>query len=414
MLNQAQKEAIKATIPVLKANGVALTSYFYERMFRHNPELKHVFNQGNQHSGKQPTALAGAVLAYAEHIDDPSVLAGALMGIGHKHVSLNIRPEQYNLVGQHLLASIGEVLDLPDDSPLLEAWALAYDQLATLMAGVENKMYRQTLGQTGGWSGWRPFIIRQKVQESAEITSFYLYPSDGGQVASFLPGQFVSVRLFLPEINLLQPRQYSLSNAPNGAYYRISVKRESGSSLRPDGMISNRLHNFMREGDVVELTPPAGGFTLKQDQPGPVVFISGGVGQTPLLSMAETLLNTHSSRPMIWVHGARNKTSHAFRELLNTWSQRTDTLRFFYFYEQPDEPSAPNPAVIPGRVDLHLIKEFVILPQATYYLCGPEPFLRQQYGDLIALGVEPENINYEEFGPQTLTLRQEFVVNEAV
>ena len=404
MLTQTQKEAIKATVPILKTSGVALTSYFYERMFRHNPELKHVFNQGNHHNNKQPTALAGAVLAYAEHIDDPSALAGALTGIGHKHVSLNIRPEQYDVVGQHLLASIREVLELPADSPLLEAWALAYDQLATLMAGVESQLYRQTIGQTGGWSGWRPFIIRQKVQESAEITSFYLYSSDGGQVASFLPGQFVSLRLFLPEINLLQPRQYSLSSAPNGQYYRISVKRESGSRLRPDGLISNRLHDFRHEGDVVELTAPAGGFMLNQDQSGPVVFISGGVGQTPLLSMVETLLKSHSSRSIIWVHGARHETVHAFRALLGTWSQQTDKLRCIYFYEQPDETSALDPAIRPGRVDLHLIDESVILPEATYYLCGPEPFLRKQYGDLIALGVAPEAIRYEEFGPQTLAL----------
>lgn len=281
MLTQAQKEAIQATVPILKTSGVALTTYFYERMFRHNPELKHVFNQGNQHNSKQAAALAGAVLAYAEHIDNPSVLADALTAIGHKHVSLNIRPEQYELVGRHLLASIREVLVLPADSPLLDAWAMAYDQLASLMAGIESSLYRQTGHRAGGWSGWRPFVIRRKVQESAEITSFYLYPSDGGQVASYLPNQYSSLRLCLPELKLLLPRQYSLSSASNGTYYRIAVKRESGLDCRPDGLISNQLHDRKQEGDLVELTAPAGGFTLDLPQRGPVVLISGGVGQTP-------------------------------------------------------------------------------------------------------------------------------------
>jgi nitric oxide dioxygenase len=407
MLTIQQKESIKATIPVLRTNGVALTTYFYERMLRHNPELKHVFNQGNQHNNKQPMALAMAVLAYAEHIDDPSVLVGALTSIAHKHVSLDIRPEQYDVVGHHLLASIGEVLTLPANSPLLEAWALAYGQLASLMTGVESQLYRQTINQTGGWSGWRPFVIRRKVRESDEITSFYLYPSDGGQVLDYRPGQFVSIRLFLPALNLLQPRQYSLSSAPNGQYYRISVKRENGTNLRPDGLVSNYLHDRMQEGAMVELTAPAGGFTLATDHKGPVVFISGGVGQTPLMSMLEELIRTQSQRSISWVHGARNEAVHAFRDVVSAWSQQTENLSCFYFYEQLNEEAELAPTIIPGWVAVPRIADSIIQPDAMYYLCGPEPFLRKQYADLTALGVQPEAIRYEEFGPQTLVLGAE-------
>src|SRR5688572_32292465 len=110
MLTAKQKELVKATVPILREHGVALTTHFYKRMFKHNPDLKNTFNMGNQQSGKQQTALAMAVLAYAENIDDPTVLTTAVTRIGHKHVSLSIRPEQYNIVGQNLLASISEVL----------------------------------------------------------------------------------------------------------------------------------------------------------------------------------------------------------------------------------------------------------------------------------------------------------------
>ncbi len=118
-------------------------------MFRDNPELKHIFNQGNQHSTKQPTALAMAVLAYAEHIDDPSVLRNALTNISHKHVSLNIRPEQYTIVGKHLLASISEVLGVPAESTLLTAWSVAYAQLVTMMTRVESQLYADTINKPG-------------------------------------------------------------------------------------------------------------------------------------------------------------------------------------------------------------------------------------------------------------------------
>lgn len=63
MLSEKQKEQVKATVPVLKENGVALTDYFYKRMLKNNPDLKETFNMGHQRSGAQAKALAGAVLA---------------------------------------------------------------------------------------------------------------------------------------------------------------------------------------------------------------------------------------------------------------------------------------------------------------------------------------------------------------
>ena len=65
MLNTQQLELIKATVPVLRASGVALTDYFYQRMLNNHPELKETFNLGHQRSGGQPLALFNAVAAYA-------------------------------------------------------------------------------------------------------------------------------------------------------------------------------------------------------------------------------------------------------------------------------------------------------------------------------------------------------------
>ena len=121
-MNDNQKTLIKATIPILQSSGEILTEYFYKRMFKNNPELKSVFNMGNQANGKQKHALAGAVLAYAEHIDNPSVLINVLKGIGNKHVSLNIQAEDYAIVGNHLIASIQEVLGEVATPELVEAW----------------------------------------------------------------------------------------------------------------------------------------------------------------------------------------------------------------------------------------------------------------------------------------------------
>lgn len=81
MLTARQKELVKATVPVLREHGVALISHFYKRMLTGNPELQNVFNNAHQARGHQQQALAGAVLAYAENIENPTVLLNAVKHI---------------------------------------------------------------------------------------------------------------------------------------------------------------------------------------------------------------------------------------------------------------------------------------------------------------------------------------------
>lgn len=282
-MTPAQKQLIMATVPALKEHGLLLTTHFYQRVFAHNPELKNVFNQGNQQDGRQPLSLATAVLAYAQHIDDPSVLASALTRIGHKHTSLAIRPEHYPVVGHHLLASIGEVLGDAATPELLDAWGAAYGQLASLMIDTEAGLYAAQLNKPGGWTGWRPFVVKAKIAESDEVTAFLLCPADGGPVAEHGPGQYLSVRLFLPELNLLQPRQYRILNEPNRGYYRISVKRETGEDGLMPETVSNRLHRVVQEGDQVDISAPAGEGMMKADTATPI--LKSGKGVCPMAQL---------------------------------------------------------------------------------------------------------------------------------
>ncbi|MET1027575.1 MAG: globin domain-containing protein, partial [Dongiaceae bacterium] len=226
MLTIETRQLVKATVPVLQQHGEALTRHFYRRMFDHNPELKHLFNQAHQQNGQQQQALALAILAYAQNIDDPAVLMPVLRRVGHKHASLGIRPEHYPIVGKHLLASIREVLGAAGDDALIDAWASAYRQLGDLLIGFESQLYHDAALADGGWSGWRPFRVGRRVRESDEIMSFYLYPVDGAPVPGFVPGQFVSLRGRAGDGTLIQPRQYSLSDAPGRDYLRLSIKRE--------------------------------------------------------------------------------------------------------------------------------------------------------------------------------------------
>ncbi len=392
---------VKATAPVLAQHGLAITEHFYKRMFREEPELKNLFNQA---AGDQPRALSNAVYAYAANIEQPEVLARAVERITNKHASLQITPAQYDIVGHHLLASIKEVLGEAATDDIINAWREAYGELAGLLIKTEAGLYRQAEQEAGGWRGWRRFVIRRKEPESREITSFYLYPVDGGGVPRFKPGQYISVRVFVPALGLTQPRQYSLSDAPNGEYLRISVKREGQKDQVPAGLVSNLLHDAYNEGDEIEVSPPFGDFMLHDDRDTPAVLISGGVGVTPMLSMLNTLIANQPQRTVVFVHGARSSEVRAMKDVVRHATHDKDNVSsviFLEFVGGQDRPGEDYDRI--GRVDLDEVRDQVLLADADYYLCGPIPFIRLHRDRLLALGVDQSRIHYEIFGSDVLT-----------
>lgn len=244
-------ELVKATVPVLRENGVALTTYFYNRMLNNHPELKNTFNMDSQNSGRQPRALAAAVLAYAENIENPSVLAKAVERITTKHVSLDIQADQYAIVGENLLHSISEVLDVPMDSDLIAAWKAAYMQLADILIGVEKAKYDALAAQNGGWAGWREFEITA-VDTNDTGKTFILKAKDGAAIATAEAGQLISVRVQVPNEQVRQPQQFSFKTA-QAEQYQIQVQPEENATVFS---VANILLNHYKVGDVVEVSAP--------------------------------------------------------------------------------------------------------------------------------------------------------------
>lgn len=387
MLCAEQIALIKATVPLLESGGEALTNHFYKLLLIEHPEVRPLFNQAHQASGEQPRALANGVLMYARHIDRLDALGPLVAQIINKHVALQVLPEHYPLVGNCLLRAIREVLgEAIATDAVIDAWAAAYQQLADLLIGQEEHLYQAKAEAPGGWRGARPFRIARKVKESEEITSFHLQAEDGGPLMEFLPGQYIGLRL---EINGKEERRnYSLSAAGNGREYRISVKRE------PGGVVSNALHD-MPEGAIVELFAPAGEFTLAPGNK-PLVLISGGVGITPTLAMLEQALAT--SRPVHFIHCARNAGVHAFRRAVDALAERHTQLQRFYCYEEHDG-SADAPDAI-GRLTEQQLADW--LPQSRdvdAYFLGPKPFMAAVRRQLRAIGVPEQQTRYEFFGP---------------
>lgn len=398
MLPQAQRDIVKRCVPALKAHGLALTKNFYARMFHANPELKHLFNMSHQATGEQQQALALAVLGYAEHIEDPSVLAPVIKVITAKHVSMGIRAEHYPIVGGHLLAAIAEVMGAAATPDVLDAWAAAYGQLADLLIEAEQALYTHAATTKGGWSGWRPFRVTGVVRESSEITSFYLKPTDDGLLPPFEPGQFVSVRT-VDDTGMTHIRQYSLSDAPHHDHLRLTVKREDASGDAPAGIVSTSLHLDVVEGDVIELSFPQGHFVVDQEKDTPLVLLSGGVGITPMLGIVGHIAKEQPQRSIHFAHAARNREVHAMNDWLRGLAARHEKLDVQIYYEEVGASDmAGRHYDKQGRIDAGQFAVQDHLAEADYYICGPRGFMHAQIDSLKRAGVPDSRIHAEFFG----------------
>lgn len=403
MLSPQTIEIVKRITPVVAANSVTVTRRFYQLMFEGNPEVKAYFNQAHQHSGGQQQALAGAICAYFANIDNLAVLGPAINLIAHKHCSLGIQPEHYPIVGKHLLAAIKDVMGEAATEEVLAAVAEAYGFLADVCIEREREIYRQQREAAGGWNGYRKFLVDRKVPESEIVTSFYLRPADGGELPPFEPGQYVTVRID-QTATPTSPRNYSLSDRPDVGHYRISVKREP--QLAPDapqGLISNHLHDVVQVGDALELGPPCGEFTMDAEATAedPIVLLAGGIGVTPLLSMAKSLMHRGVRAPIYFLQAARNSRVHALADEVRALQSRGPNVNIHVIYDAPlDEDVAHGRCDSVGTVDTDFLREWAPYERANFYFCGPKPFMQAVYSGLKELGVEEDRMRFEFFGPR--------------
>ncbi|MER6300111.1 globin domain-containing protein [Kitasatospora sp. NPDC001539] len=387
MLSAKSAEVVEATLPAVGAAIGDITSRFYDRLFAAHPDLlRDLFNRGNQANGTQRQALAGSIAAFASALlADPDQRPDAMLArIAHKHVSVGIADDQYQVVHEHLFAAIVEVLGEAVTPEVAAAWDEVYWLMANALMAVEARLRVEAAAGGDPADLWRPYTVVTRYQETETVTSYLVRPADGRPVPASRPGQYVSVRTELPD-GAHQIRQYSLSGGADGAL-RFSVKRE------PGGEVSGHLHDHLATGDTVELAPPLGDVFLAEGD-GPVLLASAGIGNTPMIAMLDHLATTGSTRQVVSVHGDRDQLSHAFRADLEQLTAKLPNATAHVFYEQP---LGEWPAERTGLVDLSTV---TVPAGTTAYLCGPLPFLRAVRGQLLEAGVPARDVHYEVFGP---------------
>ncbi|GGZ70511.1 globin domain-containing protein [Streptomyces echinoruber] len=387
MLSEQSAATVRATLPAVGAAIGEITERFYAGLFAAHPELlRDLFNRGNQAAGTQRQALAGAIAAFATHlVEHPEQRPDVMLSrIAHKHASLGITPDQYGIVHEHLFAAIAGVLGEAVTPEVAAAWDEVYWLMANALIALEKRLYEER-----GGTVWRRWEVVERIRETDDVATFRLRPVDGGPVADFRAGQYVSVRVELAD-GARQIRQYSLSGTPGGTVRQISVKRVRGEGT-PDGEVSNHLHEQVREGDVLELSEPFGDLVLDATEDTPLLLASAGIGVTPMIAMLAQLAGSGHRGPVTVVHGDRSPAHHALRADHEAYTAKLPDAALHLWYEQ-DAPAGART----GLVDLSALP---VASGTRAYLCGPLPFLRAVRSQLIGKGVAPADIHYEVFGP---------------
>jgi nitric oxide dioxygenase len=382
---------IAATAAVVAEHAEEITARFYPRMFAERPELLRVFNMGNQATGEQSRALAASVVAYAVQLIDPAApsFAHVMTRIAHKHVSLGVRPEQYTIVGHHLLAAVAEVLGDAVTPPVAEAWSEVYWLFATQLIAEEARLYAGAGVDPA--TPTRPFRVVRRIEETDDVVSLVLEPADDAPVPDIEPGQYVSLFVDLPGGDR-QPRQYTVSSTAVGTRLMVTVRKVRGADGAPDGRVSSFLHDQSRSGtsSTSALRPATSSSrprTRRCCSPPPAP------GITTVLPIVEHIARTQPQRPVIVAHADRTSKDHALRETVLHAGRQLDDFTRYTWYETVE---ADDHRSRTGFMDLSEIP----LPAGLHvFTCGPLPFMRQVRSALLARQIPADHIRYEVFGP---------------
>lgn len=222
------------------------------------------------------------------------------------------------------------------------------------------------------------------LDEGGDIKTIRLRRPEG---FDFVPGQFLTIRVRADGRD--HARCYSISSPPEASgYLEISVKRQ--------GVVSSTLHATARPGSSLAVKAPAGAFTYPSGDDRPLVLVAGGVGITPLMSMARHALLAEPTRPVTLVYSARSWDGFAFRDEIRTTARRHPAFRVFFAVTGDTDRTD----VYPGRIDAELLRTAAPdLEHSIVLMCGPQPMIEALREGMQAAGVPPAQIRFEIFQP---------------
>lgn len=375
-------QMIAATLPLVGAHIDEITTVFYSRMFAARPELlRNLFNRGNQAQGAQQRALAASIATYASCLIDPNLPhpAELLSRIGHKHASLGITADQYEIVHEHLFAAIVEVLGADTvTAGVAEAWDAVYWMMAATLIDLERELYAAA-GVDAGDVYRRARVVAREDDPSGAV--LLTVRSMGEQFSDFRPGQYVSVGVTLPD-GARQLRQYSLINTPGAGDLTFAV--------RPLGEVSNWIRANVHEGDVLDVTVPFGDLPDPEAHHRPLVLVSAGIGITPMIGILEHLAAVAPATTVRVWHADRSQDTHPLKERQQELVAALPDATLEVWYEEAGAQT---------REGLLTVADVEVPEDAEVYLCGGNGFVQAVRAQLQDSGVPADRVHCELFSP---------------
>lgn len=182
-----------------------------------------------------------------------------------------------------------------------------------------------------------------------------------------------------------------MTSVPTENEYRISVKAEQG------GLLSSLLHSELRVGETILASAPAGNFTYSKKSNSPLLFISGGSGITPFVSMIKTLELERPERAVYLVHATRNSETHAFKQEINAIVKNNEKIESTTIYRSP---LATDRFDYQGEIHVDMLQPVLLkAKEASIYISGSRTFVQEVYTLLTTYGVNSDQIQFESFEP---------------
>ncbi|RCH53755.1 hypothetical protein DJ568_16080 [Mucilaginibacter hurinus] len=236
---------------------------------------------------------------------------------------------------------------------------------------------------------YKKYKIVRKVKESSLVYSLYLEPLDGAVTEPFLPGQHLMFRFTIPGSDIPLFRYYSFSEIYDPKFYRVSIKKE--------GVVSSYIFDHLQVGEIVEAKGPQGTFALEVEKDHPVALFAGGIGITPLLSMAKAIALINPARRVALFYGVNDRDNHSFKEEVSALKAYPNIqVHTFYNNVTPADVAGAD-YDYQGFIDLNLLHSDFKDAQSGYYICGPAPMMHFVENSLLERGVDANQIHMESF-----------------
>lgn len=257
---------------------------------------------------------------------------------------------------------------------------------------------------TQTWVNGRHVMRCVRVIEETWDVKTFCFMAEAPLMFFFKPGQFVTLELEIDGQQVM--RSYTISSSPSVPYsFSLSIKK------LPGGLVSSWLHDNMQVGSELIVHGPVGRFNVIDYPADKYLMLSGGVGITPLMSMARWLFDTASDADVVFAHSARTPRDVIFRRELDHMDSRVDNFSIHFIVER----LAIGQTWHGYRGFLDEQKMELIAPdflEREIFCCGPESYMKAVRNLLGEAGFDMKHYHEESFG-ETPVIAEEQAIEQA-